>query len=102
MLRAGSTARYRQRHAQTEQATRHAGDCIAQCGEQRADREDGATAEALRETSCRQLQRRHRAGIEAAQDSQGREVESELGLPYGQQRIDHVRIAVVDCVCNAG
>lgn len=102
MLRAGAAARNRQRHAQTEQATRQARERIAERGEQRADGEGRAAAQVLREAPRGQLQRRHRAGIDAAQDRQGRKVEPEFRLPHGQQRVDHVRIAVVHGVRNAG
>ncbi len=102
MLRARAAAGDGQRHAQAQQAARHAGKGITERGQQGAEHQRGARAEHGGDAPRRQLQGRHGAGIDAAQDRQRAVVEAKIRLPDRQQGVDHVGVAVVQRMRRTG
>ena len=102
MLRAGAEAADDQCHHQHGEAGTGAGQQIADAGERGAERQDGRRAEPLGQQRGRDLEARHGAGKQAAQQAELRIAESELGLPDRQQHINEIGVAVVQCVRAAG
>ena len=102
MLRAAAGTAERESGAEADQAARGTGERVAARAEQRAEHQDGAGAEAVRETAGRHLQRSQRTVVEAAQQREGGEAQPELLLPDRQEHVDQVRIAVVQGMIDAG
>jgi hypothetical protein len=83
---------------QPGEAVANPGDAIAQARERGAEREHGAGAEPLRHAGGGNLQARHGAAEERAQETDGRIAQAELGLPDRQRHPDEVGVAVVQDV----
>ncbi len=74
--------------AQSDQA-------ISEARERRSERQHYGSAEPLREITRRNLEARHRAGIEPAQHSKLRVTQAEVALPQRQHNVDQIGVAVM-------
>ena len=101
MLGAAAGASDEERDAEPEEAA--GGPCggKARRAEPRAEHEHGPRPEATSQRARRDLQGRHGAGMDGAQERQTRVAERELGLPHGQEHVDEIRVAVVQGVVRA-
>ncbi len=95
MLCAGAGARKSESNAEPEQSAGKSGQSVAATGQRCAEGKYHTTANPLRETTNRNLQSRHGAGIKSAHEGEHPVAQRELGLPNRKQYIDQVRVAVV-------
>ena len=102
MLGAGAEPADEQRGHQHGEAGAGAGQAIAEAGERGAEREHRGGAQPFGHQACRNLEARHGAGEQAAQQPELGIAEPELPLPDRQQDVDEIGVAVVQRVRPAG
>src|SRR5947207_14654383 len=102
MLRTRADPADEQREDQQRKARARAGQAEACAGERRAERKHRGGAETLRDQPGGDLQPRHGAGKQAAQQPELRISEPELLLPNRQHDVDQVGVAVMQRMRAAG
>ncbi len=96
MLDARADPRDDERRIEGQDAARRAGGRVASGRHQSSEDQQQATADAVGQTGGRQLERRHRTGVEAAQQRERHEVEPEFRSPDRQEHVDRICVAVME------
>jgi hypothetical protein len=98
MLRRRAETAQKQRCHQPPKIIAGSSEAIAQAAQARAQRQHGAATDPLGNVRGRDLQTRHGAAVDHAQQADGGIAQAELSLPDRQGHPDQIRIAVVQGV----
>ena len=98
MLGARAESADEQSDQQQAETGAQADQTVSEARERRSERQHRGRAEPLRQVARRNLEARHRAGIEPAQHSKLGIAQAEIALPQRQHDVDQIGVAVMQCM----